>query len=219
MAVSEDSLFREVDEEVRQEEYKKLWDRYGTLLIAVCAAVIAAVAGWKFYEHYKLTQTQAASILFFDGSKAATEGKLDDTQRLMGQVKAPGYEELGRLQVAGTLAATGKTKEAVAAYDAIAADAKVDAVLRDAASIRAGYLLADTAKPDELLGRLGKFDKDDQAFRHQAREIFGLAAYRSSDFAMAERYMQSLFADAATPRDIKERAQVMLQLIAPHTAK
>ena len=79
-------------------------------------------------------------------------------------------------------------------------------------------MLVDTAKPDELLGRLGRFDKDDQAFRHQAREIFGLAAYRTSDFAMAERYMQALFADAAAPRDIKERAQVMLQLIAPHMA-
>lgn len=217
--MSDESLFREVDEEVRQEEYKKLWDRYGTLLIAVCGAVIAAVAGWKGYEYYQLKQTEAASILFFDGARAAAAGKTEDAQRLMGLVTAPGYAELGRLQVAGALAASGKTQEAIAAYDAIAADAKVDAALRDAAAIRAGYLLVDTAKPDDLLGRLGRFDKDDQVWRHQAREIFGLAAYRSGDFAMADRYMQALFADAATPRDMKERAQVMIQLIAPQLAK
>lgn len=217
--MSDESLFREVDEEVRQEEYKKLWDRYGTLLMVACAAVIAAVAGWKGYGYYQQKQTEAASILFFDGVKATAEGKAEDAQRLMGLVTAPGYEQLGRLQVAAALAASGKKDEALAAYDAIAADAKVDGVLRDAAAIRAGYLLVDTAKPDDLLGRLGRFDKDDNPWRHQAREIFGLAAYRSGDFAMADRYMQALFADAATPRDMKERAQVMIQLIAPNLAK
>ena len=138
--MSDELLFREVDEEVRQEEYKKLWDRYGTLLIAVSAAVIAAVAGWKAYQYYTLKQTEAASILFFDGAKAAAEGKAEDAQRLMGLVKTPGYAQLGRLQVAGALAGSGKKQEALAAYDAIAADATVDATLRDAAAIRAGYL-------------------------------------------------------------------------------
>jgi len=217
--VSDESLFREVDEEVRQEEYKKLWDKYGTLLIVACGVVIAAVAGWKAYEYYQLKQTEAASILFFDGARAAAEGKAEDAVRLMGMVQSPGYAQLGRMQVAGALAASGKTKEALAAYDAIVADAAVEPALRDAAAIRAGYLLVDTAKPDELLGRLGRFDKDDQVWRHQAREIFGLSAYRSGDFAMAERYMQALASDAATPRDMKERAQMMLQLIAPQLAK
>jgi hypothetical protein len=217
--VSDESLFREVDEEVRQDEYKKLWDRYGTLLIAVCTVMIAAVAGWKAWEYYQRKQTEAASILFFDGAKAAAEGKSEDAERLMKQVTSPGYAQLGSMQVAGALAAGGKTKEAIAAYDAIAADAAVEPVLRDAAAIRAGYLLVDTAKPDELLGRLGRFDKDDQVWRFQAREIFGLTAYRSGDFAMAERYMQALATDAESPRDMKERAQMMLQLIAPQLAK
>ncbi len=217
--MSDESLFREVDEEVRQEEYKKLWDRYGTLLIAACAVVIGAVAAWKGYEYYKLKQTEAASILFLDGAKAAADGKVEDAQRIFALVKQPGFAQLGQLQVAGALAASGKTKEAIAAYDAVAADATVNAALRDAANIRAGYLLVDTAKPDDLLGRLGKFDKDGQVWRNQAREIFGLTAYRTSDFAMADRYMQAIASDAAAPRDMKERAQIMIQLIAPLIAK
>ena len=33
-ALSDESLFREVDEEVRQEQFKKLWARYGNAIIA-----------------------------------------------------------------------------------------------------------------------------------------------------------------------------------------
>ena len=43
--MTDESLIREVDEEVRQEEYKKLWDRHGTKLIAADCAVVLAVAG------------------------------------------------------------------------------------------------------------------------------------------------------------------------------
>jgi hypothetical protein len=34
-ALSDESLFREVDEEVRQEQFKKLWARYGKFVIGL----------------------------------------------------------------------------------------------------------------------------------------------------------------------------------------
>ena len=43
-------IFQEVDEEVRREQLKKLWDRYGNLLIAGCILIVAAVAGWRGYD-------------------------------------------------------------------------------------------------------------------------------------------------------------------------
>jgi hypothetical protein len=91
----------------------------------------------------------------------------------------------------------------------------VDTSLRDLARIRAGYLLADSLKPDELISRLGSFDKEGQVWRHAAREIFGLAAYRTGDYTMADRYMNANFADPDTPQDMRQRAQVMIQLLTP----
>jgi hypothetical protein len=108
-----------------------------------------------------------------------------------------------------------KYKEAVAAYDALAADPSVDPSLRDLARIRAGYLLVDSVKPDELISRLGSFDRDGEVWRHAAREIFGLAAYRARDYSMADRYMNANFADPETPQDMRQRAQVMIQLLTP----
>ena len=37
--MSDESLFREVDEEVRQERFKKLWERFGNYIIALAFLV------------------------------------------------------------------------------------------------------------------------------------------------------------------------------------
>ncbi len=217
--MSDESLFREVDEDVRQEQYKKLWEKFGNYFIALCFVIVAAVAGFKGYQYYEKTRSEAAAIVYFDGLKSAQAGKSEDAMRALAAVDHAGYKQLANLQMAITLAEQGKTKDAVQAFDAIAADSTVDVTLRDVARIRAGYLLADTAKPDELLGRLGSFDKEGQVWRHAAREIFGIAAYRTGDYAMADRYMNANFADPETPPDMRDRAQIMIQLLTPLLSK
>jgi hypothetical protein len=217
--VTDESLIREVDEEVRRDEYKKLWDRFGNLFTAIAVLVVAAVAAYKGWEYYTQTQSENAAVVYNEALKKAGEDKFDDALSALKAVNHPGYGQLARLQEAAVLAQKGETDKAVAAYDAIAADASVDAGLADVARIRAAYLLVDTAKPDELLSRLGKFDKDGEIWRHQAREIFGLAAWRTGDYVMADRYMNAIFSDLETPQAMRQRAQVMVQLIAPHLPK
>ena len=213
--MSDESLFREVDEEVRQEQYKKLWDKFGNYFVALCVVIVAAVAGVKGYQYFQIKQSEAAAIVYFDGVKMASNGRFDDALKALAAVGHPGFKQLGLMQQASVLAEQGKVKEAVAAFDALAADATVDASLRDLARIRAGYLLADSLKPDELISRLGSFDRQGQVWRHAAREIFGLAAYRTADYSMADRYMNANFADPDTPQDMRQRAQVMIQLLTP----
>src|SRR5690606_7986065 len=52
-AMSDDSFFREVDQELRQDRAKALWDRYGTAIIAAAIAVVvatSAVVGWDYWS-------------------------------------------------------------------------------------------------------------------------------------------------------------------------
>ena len=143
----------------------------------------------------------------------------EDALAAFAAVKHDGFGQLAKLREAAVLAEKGDTDKAVAAYDSVAADPTVDSVLADLARIRAGYLLVDKATPDELLTKLGKFDRDDSAWRFAAREIFGLSAFRIKDFVMADRYMNAIYADPETPQSLKQRAQVMIQLIAPDLPK
>jgi hypothetical protein len=217
--VTDESLIREVDEEVRQEEYKKLWDRYGSLFTGAALLLVLGVGGFEGYKYWQRQQSEQASVVYLDAARKAREGKLDDALGALAAVKHDGFGQLAKLSEAAVLAQKGETAKAIDLYQSIAAAPGTEPQLADVAAIRAGYLRIDTATPDELLTTLGKYDKDGQPWRHAAREIFGLSAFRVKDFTMADRYMNALFADPETPDAMRQRAQVMIQLIAPELAK
>jgi len=211
-----DAIFREVDDEVRQDEYKKLWDRYGKQIAMVAVLFITAVAAFQGWQYLQQKQAEDASAIFFDAVKKAAAGKQDDALAALSAVSHPGYGQLAKLQQAAIMATKGDTDKAVAAYDLYASDQASDPALADLARIRAGYLLADTKTPDELLSRLGRFDKDDALWHNEAREVFALSAWRIKDYAMANRYFSAITADTGATPGAKQRAQMMLQLLAPN---
>lgn len=217
--MSDESLFREVDEEVRQEQFKKLWDRYGNLVIALCVLVVAAVAGYKGWQYWQARQAEAAALTFFQAAELAEAGKPDDALKQFESIGHQGYGVLAKLREANLLASQGKADDAVKIYDAVAADGSADTALRDLARIRAGYVLAETLKPDELAKRVGGFDQPNNPWRHAAREIIGISAWRTGDLALASKTMNAILADADTPGSLRQRAQTLNQLLIPQLAK
>jgi hypothetical protein len=212
--VSDDSLFREVDEEVRREQAKKLWDRYGTYLVAVSLAVIVGVAGWKGWQYWQLSRSQAAAKVYFNQGADAAGPRDSDLQELARSGPA-GYALLARFSLAGELAKTGKREEAVKAYEAIAADRSVPQAFREAATIRAAYLLADTASSADLSARLADLDKPESVWRLPIKEIYALAAWREGRYQDAYRLVGEIAADPAAPQGMRQRAQIMAAVLQP----
>jgi hypothetical protein len=217
--VTDESLIREVDEEVREEEYKKLWNRHGMKFMGLAAAIVLGVAGFEGWKYYQKTEAEKASVVYLDAVQKANDGKFEDALAALAAVKHPGFGQLGKLRAAAVLAEKGDTEKAIAAYDAVIADKSTDPVLADLARVRLGYILVDTATPDQLREKLVQFNVDTSPWRHAVREIFGLSAYRVKDFTMANGFMDQIIKDADAPQGIKQRAQVMVQLIAPELAK
>jgi hypothetical protein len=212
--VSDESLFREVDEEVRREQAKKLWDRYGTYLVAVSLAVIVGVAGWKGWQYWQLSRSHAAAKVYFNQGADAAGPRDSDLQELARSGPA-GYALLARFSLAGELAKTGKRDEAVKAYEAIAADRSVPQAFREAATIRAAYLLADTASSADLKARLADLDKPESVWRLPIKEIYALAAWREGRYQDAYRLVGEIAADPAAPQGMRQRAQIMAAVLQP----
>lgn len=213
--MSEDALFREVDEEVRQDRLKKLWDRHGNAVIGLCIALVAGVAGFKGWQAWQLQKSEAAGRTYFAMATLAGQGKADEALKLIPTIDHAGYAELARLREAGLLLAQGKSEEAVKAYDAIAADASIDPALRDLARIRAAYALADTAKPADLAQRVSGFDQPGNPWRHAAREIAMVADWKAADYPATEKQVQAILGDPETPAGLRQRATIIRDLLLP----
>jgi len=213
--LSDESLFREVDEDVRQEQYKKLWSRYGNLIVAGCALVIIAVAGYKGWEFWQVRQAEAAAETFFSAAKLAGSGKVEDAAKQFESIGHDGFAMLARIREANALADQGKAAEAVKIYDAVAADAAVGPALRDLARVRAALALGDSASPADLEARLKGFDEASSPWRHTAREIMAAAFWRNKDYSATDKQVQAILADPETPQGIRQRATLLADLLVP----
>src|ERR1051325_3761653 len=159
-------IFHEVDEEVRREQLKKLWERYGNLLIAGCVAIVLATAGWRTYEFYQAKHAAEASARFEAAVALVNEGKNKEAEEAFGQVAAagtPSYRMLARFREAGETARRDP-QAAARLLEQLAADGGIGRVLQDLATVRAATILVDTAPYSEIANRLEPLTAPDRAF-------------------------------------------------------
>jgi hypothetical protein len=209
-------IFHEVDEEVRREQLKKLWDRYSIYLIALAVLIVASIAGWRGYEYWVAKRAAAAGAAFEAAITLNEQAKYSEAEAAFAKVAADapeGYRVLARMRGAGALAQI-KPADAIKAYDELTADASLETTWQDLAAVRAGMLLVDTASLADMRRRLDSLAEPTRSFRHTARELLALSAWRNHDLAAAKRYLDMIAADAESPIGTRARADVLSGLIA-----
>jgi hypothetical protein len=207
-------VFREVDEEVRREQLKKLWDRYGNYAVAAAVLVVLAVAGWRGYGWWEAKQAAEAGAAFETASNLAEAGQHSEAEAAFAKLASnatASYRHLARVREAAELAHTD-AKAAIAAYDKIAADRAAGPVLQELAGIRAAALLIDNGSFEEAQRKLEPLTGIDRTFRHTARELLILATWRSGDSAATKRWVDLIMSDAQTPPATRSRVEVLMAL-------
>jgi hypothetical protein len=207
-------IFQEVDEEVRREKLQQLWERHSNLIVALALLVVLAVAGWRGYEWWELKKASESGTQFEAAIALAEGGKQAEAQAAFAKIAqdgSSGYRILARFREAAELA---KTDPAAAAklYASIAADSGLDRALRDLAATREGMVLVDTAPLAELTAKLEPLTAADRPFRHTARELLALSAWRNGDTAAAKRWLDLIATDAETPAGTRARMEVLMTL-------
>jgi len=209
-------IFHEVDEEVRREQLKKLWERYQYYVIAAVVLILVGISAWRGYEWWEAKRAGETGAAFEAAVTLSEAGKRAEAAEAFGKIAAEGssgYRALARLREAAELAEQDP-KAAIAAYEKITADRTVGPVLQDLAALRAGQLLVDSVSYEELRQPLEPLTASGRPFRHNARELLALSAWRSGDAAAAKRWSDMVIADAETPASLRGRIEMLVALMA-----
>ena len=210
-------LFNEVDEEVRRDQLKKLWDQYSIYIVAAALLIIASVGGWRGYQYLEAKKAAEAGAAFDKASELSEQNKHADAESAFADLaaKAPsGYRMLARLRAAAE-AATRDPQAAVKLYDDISADRSIGAPEQDLARVRAAALLLETSSYPNMLARLEPVTAPGATFRHTARELLALSAWRANDAAAARQWLDVIANDGETPPSLRSRAEALQALLPP----
>ena len=210
-------LFDEVDEELRREQIKKIWERYSFLIIGVAILIVASVGGWRGYQYLEGKKAAEAGSAFQSAVALAEDKKHAEAEAAFNKVAAEGakgYRSLALVRAANEAAARDPLA-AVKLYDAIAADGSVSAPEQDLARVRAAGLSMEIAPYEAMRERLEPATGADRTYRHTARELLALSAWRANDATAARRWLEMMSNDPLTPSSMRSRAEALQALLPP----
>jgi len=213
-------IFNEIDDELRREQLKKLWDKYSVYIVALAVLIVLGVGGWRGYEYYMTQKAYKASAAYDAAAALSDENKHAEAEAAFTALAADapaGYRALARLRAAAD-ASSRDPKAGVKLYDEISADAGVGANERALASVRAATLLLDTDSYDDMQKRLQAVAQPGGIYRHTARELLALSAWRNSNIAEARKWLDQIAEDGESPASLRSRAEA-LQAVLPPAAK
>jgi hypothetical protein len=213
--MSDGDIFREVEQELRKERLASLWERYGLYILSAAGAIVLSVGGYQTWTWWQAARASQDGAMFLETSRLGDDAveTAESRFRDLSENGTAGYAVLARLRVAAIEAAKGNRDEAVRAYDLAASSAASDVLLSGFARIQSASLLVDTAGREEITRRLDGMTSASHPWRHSARELLALAAYRANDQAEAQRLYEELLRDPDAPAPMRQRAQMMLSLL------
>jgi hypothetical protein len=208
-------IFREVDEDVRRDQAAEFWKKYQNYIIAAVVLILIATGGWRFYDWRRTEAAEAAGARFEDALALERAGKTGEANAAFAKLAADapaGYATLARLSNAAALAKSDPAR-AITEYDALAEDASLGELFRDAARLRATILRLDNGQVDKAKTALEGLAGPTGVFRSTARELLGAAALAAGDFDAAGRWLDMIAADPGAPQSARQNADLMLGLV------
>lgn len=164
----------DLDEQERLDELKAWWKRWGSVVLFGIAVLIAAVAGWRYWQHQQFTQNLEAAAaydrltqtLMADDAQAAREaGGL-----LIDKYASTAFAPRAALLLAKLNVGARDLKSAQTQLEWAATRSKEPAV-RDLANLRLAGVQLDLNEPDAALKTLAS--KHSEAFAPRFADMRG----------------------------------------------
>ena len=212
-----DSLLREIDDELRQEQMNQVWGRYGKAFVGAALVLVIGVGGYQYWVKHDRETREALGERFAQGQQLAVGGKPAEAENAFRKLAAEGggYGLLARFQAAALLAGQGNTDEAVQAYAGIASGSGIDPLYKGLAELlgAALQLNAKDGDPAAVRAKLKPLMADDGPWRYSARELAAVAYMKEGDHKQARSLYDALLKDAATPQRMRSRATEILTIL------
>ncbi|MBU4527675.1 MAG: tetratricopeptide repeat protein [Hoeflea sp.] len=217
MADDNSTFIREVNDDIRSDYMKALWRRFRYLIFGVAIGIVAFTAGLRGWQYWQETTAARSGDVFLAALEKARTGDADAALAEFQELEQTGYGSypvLARMRAATVMADKGDTAAAIAAFSAIGRDTSQPVAIRDAARLRAAYLLVDHGSYADVSAEVEVLAVPGNPARHSARDALGIAAFKAGELSQASQWFGDIAADNEAPNGVKTRAGLMLDMIA-----
>ena len=203
----------EVNEELRRQQLKSIWDRFGIYIIGFAFLIILSVGGNEIMNYLNNRLSQRESIAFDNALNLIEEGNdnigLDQLIKLT--ESKTGYKGLAFFRLSSESLSNGNPREALDYLKKASLDKTLTKSLRVFAKIKAGLILVDNGNASEVDILLKEVIESGGPFSFHAKEILALALINDGRDLEAQEIFQEIANDASAPKVLARRAEIFLR--------
>ena len=207
-----ESFYREVDEELRRDQVRTYWERYGKLAILGVLLFLAAIAGviwWNNQQQVKAGNRSEQLVAAFDelakGDRKAAVPKLDE----LAKSESEGHRAAALLSKAALAIEGNDLPAAAGIYRQIHEDKALPQPYRDLALVRMTHAEYDKLQPQVVIDRLKPMATPGNPWFGSAGEMVAIAYLKLNKPQEAARIFAAMVKDQQVPDSARRRAQDM----------
>ena len=98
----EKNLIKEINDEIRQDNYQRIWDKYKKYIFIFISLLLVSVASINFYKNYKVKKIEEQSELFFQSIEYIKKDeykKAEDILKNINKKRIGGFSDLSYLSI------------------------------------------------------------------------------------------------------------------------
>ncbi len=215
LSAADDNFLREIAEDVKNDNLKKLWDKYGLFVVLFVAVVLAVAVSYESIKNWRNKGYEELSNAFAVAMSLETQGRYEESLSLLQQIvdKKGIYSELARLQMANVRLAQGKTEEAAALLQNLVDDDDLMPELKDVAAVKLASYKLDNAPRAEVEALLQPLAGSNGKWSPIAKEMLALLELREGNVSAAQTLYREIADTPEIPDSLKVRARDMLSII------
>lgn len=213
----EDAFIREIDEELKNEKIKKIWDKYGLFIIIFVVVAVFAAVSFESFKAWQDKRNQEMSDTFAYALNLQNQGRFAEALEVLTSLKDSDrgiYSDIAEMQLANLALEQDNTDNALKILGNIVANEDFNPQIRDVAVLKLASYKLNTAPAQEIQDLLAPLVAEQSVWSNTAKELLAMLALRDKNFEQAQKLYQEISENSKTADTQKTRAQDMLNMLA-----
>jgi len=213
--VLEDSLMREVKEDLQNEKIEKIWNKYGVYIVALVVLIVSTAVGYESISAWYRQKLEKNSDKFVAALNLESNEKNDIVGALdkVADETTGIYPVLANLEKANILLSKKEYKQAIEILNDIYRDSSVEKEIRYISAIKIASYEIDFGNKDNARTLLNEIIAQNNTWSAVAKELLASLEVKLGNLEAAKVIYRNLMADSLAPASIRKRAEEILSVL------
>ena len=210
-----DAFIREVDEDVKNDNLRIFWNKYGLYVILFVVFCLTLAVSFESLKAWKVRRDQAMTNAYISTLNMKNNGKLNESLVMLKKISEDGngiYRDIAKLQTVNVLLEQGNKDQAVKELKEIVNNVKINESLRSASRLKLVSLQFDemtSAQIEETLTPIA----EDKNWAPYAKEFIAMAAIKDNDLEKAKSLYSEILAMPDLSENFRTRTMDILSVL------